>query len=178
MLLGRNMWSGDMCILVGVYTDILTLSLSCKQTVFIYLRGLNRLCLSFECMMQRWQCDMLLWKHSGISLAVVLCAFHHIRYNNKHNNVGGEREGERESILKRIRSALNWCQFDQNDSIYPNLNKRHRWWKNKGLMRGKKRCSNHQEESVCVCRSCYLAVAPISSFSFFPLHSLLALATL
>lgn len=27
-----------------------------------------------------------------MSLAVVLCAFHHIRYNNKHNNVGGEGE--------------------------------------------------------------------------------------
>lgn len=35
---------------------------------------------------------MLLWKHSGISLAAALCAFHHIRYNNKHNNVGGEGE--------------------------------------------------------------------------------------
>lgn len=35
---------------------------------------------------------MLLWKHSGISLAVVLCTFHHVRHNNKHNNVGGERE--------------------------------------------------------------------------------------
>lgn len=34
---------------------------------------------------------MLLWKHTGMSLAVVLGAFHHIRYNNKHNNVGGER---------------------------------------------------------------------------------------
>lgn len=43
---------------------------------------------------------MLLWKHSGISLAVVLCAFHHIRYNNKHNNVGGEREREREYFKK------------------------------------------------------------------------------
>lgn len=36
--------------------------------------------------------------------------------------------------------------------------------KNKSLMRGKrKRRSSHQEKSVC--RSCYLAVAPISSFS-------------
>lgn len=73
-----------------VYTDTLTLSLACKQKVFIHPRALNMLCLSFKCMMQRWQCDMLLWKHGGISLAVV-CTFHHIRHSNKHNNVGGER---------------------------------------------------------------------------------------
>ena len=30
----------------------------------------------------------------------------------------------------------------------------------------KKRCSNHEEKSAC--RRCYLAVAPISSFSFSP----------
>lgn len=56
--------------------------------------------------MQPWQCDMLLWKHSGMSLAVVLCAFHHIRYHNKHNNVGGERECfKKDQIASKLMSV-------------------------------------------------------------------------
>lgn len=35
---------------------------------------------------------MLPWKRGGMPLAAALGAFHHIQRNNKHNNVGGERE--------------------------------------------------------------------------------------
>lgn len=94
----------------GCSADTPTLSLSCKQTVFIHLGGPNRLCLSFRCVRRR-RCDMSPWKRGGMPLAAALGAFHHIQRNNKHNNVGGGREyfmkkkeGEEE---EGIRSPLN-----------------------------------------------------------------------
>lgn len=47
---------------------------------------------------------MLLWKHSSISLAMALCAFHHIHYNNKHNKVGGERVFLKEHFTPKLKS--------------------------------------------------------------------------
>lgn len=96
----------------GCGADTPTLSLSCKQTVFVHLGGPNRLCLSLCCVMRRRRrrrCDMLPWKRGGMPLAA---AFHHIQRNNKHNNVGGERESlkkkkRKKRKEKRIRSPLN-----------------------------------------------------------------------
>lgn len=48
---------------------------------------------------------MLPWKRSCKSLALALCAFHQICYNNKHNNVGGERVfGRKEQIAPKLMS--------------------------------------------------------------------------
>lgn len=160
------MWSQDVRVHTGLYTDTLTLSLSCKQTVFIHLGGPNRLCLSFECMMQRRQCDMLLWKHSGMSLAAVLGAFHHIQYNNKHNNVGGEREYfKKDQIAPKLMSVRStWqrlCRFECTSLPV----------KNKGLMRGKyikKTLQPAEVEVLLFSCSSHFVLLPLPSTAYWP----------